>query len=91
MAHSSSPHIGFLGAGKMATALAKGWLDAGLVRTDHVIASDPVAEARDAFAKATKATATADNREVVTRSDVLVMAVKPQTMKAVLGEVRALL
>ena len=42
--------IGFLGAGKMATALAHGWLAAGLARPDQISASDPVPAARDAFA-----------------------------------------
>ena len=32
--------IGFLGAGKMATALAKGFIRAGLVTADDVLASD---------------------------------------------------
>src|SRR4029077_14410079 len=34
MAADCSPRIGFLGAGKMATALARGWLAAGLVRSE---------------------------------------------------------
>jgi pyrroline-5-carboxylate reductase len=80
--------IGFLGAGKMATALARGWLAAGLASADRLVASDPLPPARDAFATATGARATADNREVVAGSDVLVVAVKPQAMKALLAEVR---
>src|SRR5205085_8648538 len=32
MAETGGPRIGFLGAGRMATALARGWLAAGLVR-----------------------------------------------------------
>src|SRR5262245_61342038 len=31
--------VGFLGAGKMATALAKGWLTAGLLANDSTLAS----------------------------------------------------
>ncbi len=80
--------IGFLGAGKMATALARGWLAAGLASADRLAASDPLPAARDAFAAATGARAAADNRAVVAASDVLVLAVKPQTLKALLAEVR---
>ncbi len=80
--------LGFLGAGKMATALARGWIDAGLAVPEHIVASDPVPAARDAFAAVTGARATADNREVVTASDLLVLAVKPQSMAALLAEVR---
>ncbi len=82
------PRIGFLGAGKMATALAHGWLSAGLTTSDRVLASDPFPAAREAFSTATGLRSTASNREVVTASDLLVLAVKPQTMKALLAEVR---
>jgi pyrroline-5-carboxylate reductase len=80
--------FGFLGAGKMATALARGWIDAGLAAPARVLASDPVPPAREAFAGVTGARVTADNREVVAGSDVLVLAVKPQSMAALLAEVR---
>ncbi len=83
--------FGFLGAGKMATALARGWIEAGLTSAAHVVASDPVAAARDGFTAATGARATADNREVVRQSDVLVLAVKPQSMAPLLAEARPLL
>ena len=38
--HSISS-VGFIGAGKIATALAKGFLAAGLVSKDRIIASAP--------------------------------------------------
>ncbi|MDB6023179.1 MAG: Pyrroline-5-carboxylate reductase, partial [Pedosphaera sp.] len=43
--------IGFLGAGKMGTALAKGFIHAGLVEAGQIIASDPVEGARAAFGR----------------------------------------
>jgi pyrroline-5-carboxylate reductase len=82
------PRIGFLGAGKMATALARGWLAAGLARPDRVLAADPLPHARQAFHTEAGVRATADNQEVVAASDVLVLAVKPQTMAALLQEIR---
>ncbi|MCX6871370.1 MAG: NAD(P)-binding domain-containing protein, partial [Verrucomicrobia bacterium] len=45
--------IGFLGAGKMATALARGVISAGVVPAESVLASDPILDARQAFAQAT--------------------------------------
>src|SRR5688572_12667053 len=48
---SSDLKIGFLGAGKMAAALAKGFLGAKLVNSDRLMASDPVEAARIAFTK----------------------------------------
>jgi pyrroline-5-carboxylate reductase len=84
---SDNLRIGFLGAGKMATALAQGWLNAGLVRSDCLRASDPVPEARTAFAQATGGQVMTNNREVVAASDIAVLAVKPQQMADVLGEI----
>ena len=80
--------IGFLGAGQMATALAKGWLAAGLLTPQTCRASDPFAEARSRFQQVTGVTATTDNRAVVQGSDVLILAVKPQSMPALLEEIR---
>jgi pyrroline-5-carboxylate reductase len=88
MAESGGPRIGFLGAGRMATALARGWLAAGLVRPDDCRASDPLAQARQAFTAETGLPAAPDNRAVAAASDVLVLAVKPQSMAALLAEVR---
>src|ERR1043166_1893062 len=88
MADDPGPRVGFLGAGKMATALARGWLRAGLIRAEHVLASDPVPQARQAFQAETERPATDNNREVALSSDLLVLAVKPQAMKGLLAEIR---
>src|SRR5436305_1144767 len=82
------PRIGFIGAGQMATALARGWLSAGLTDAASLAASDPMPTARQRFQEETKVAATADNAPVVATSQLLVLAVKPQTMKGVLAELR---
>jgi pyrroline-5-carboxylate reductase len=90
MVNSGGPRIGFLGAGKMATALARGWLTARLVSPEQILAADPLPEARDAYQQTTGGLRVhSDNREVVAGSDVLVLAVKPQNLAAVLSEIRA--
>jgi pyrroline-5-carboxylate reductase len=81
---------GFLGAGRMATALARAWTAAGRLSADRVLASDPVPSARDAFHQETGCSVTPDNRAVAQHADLLVLAVKPQTMNALLAEVRDL-
>ncbi len=80
--------VGFLGAGQMAIALAKGWQAAGLISTATCKASDPFPQARTRFQEQTGCPSTADNREVVSASDVLILAVKPQTLPALLEEIR---
>ena len=85
------PPVGFLGAGKMATALARGWISAGLLTPERILASDPLPEAREAFQSEVKTRALADNHRIVDKSLVLVLAVKPQTLADVLSEIRPLL
>jgi pyrroline-5-carboxylate reductase len=85
----SSLRWGFIGSGKMATALIRGMIRAGTAQPGAVSASDPLAAARAALAAETGATVVADNLQVVGRSDVLVLAVKPQSMPQVLDEVRS--
>jgi pyrroline-5-carboxylate reductase len=80
--------IGFLGAGKMATALARGFTRTGLVEGGHIVASDPSEKARAAFAAETGAATLACNREVVDAAQVLVLAVKPGCVEDVLREIR---
>jgi pyrroline-5-carboxylate reductase len=80
--------IGFLGAGKMATALAKGFLSAGLVSPKDVIASDVSAAAREAFAKETSARTSHNNTEVAKSASILILAVKPNQVAEVLADVR---
>ena len=53
-----------------------------------MLASDPVPAAREAFSGGGSLRAVADNREVVAHGDLLVLAVKPQSMKALMEEIR---
>jgi pyrroline-5-carboxylate reductase len=80
--------IGLIGAGQMATALGQGLVKAGLVASGQLLASDPLDEARDRFAKATGARTTAENLEVAAWAEVLWLAVKPQQMGQVLAQLR---
>jgi pyrroline-5-carboxylate reductase len=88
MSRTVTPQIGFLGAGRMATALAQGFLRAGLIQTTTCRASDPSEPARHGFSKDTGCDAGDDNRAVVAESNVLFLAVKPQNMNALLAEIR---
>jgi len=85
---SAALKIGFLGAGKMATALARGFLHAGLSSPAELIGSDPYEAARRAFARETNAKATASNPDVLRAANVLLLAVKPDQVSDVLAEIR---
>ena len=80
--------IGFLGAGKMATALGKGFVAAGLVQPDRISASDPVKAARESFARETGGRISNSNFDIVAAADVIVLAVKPDQVADLLAEIR---
>lgn len=87
-ATASARRWGFVGSGKMATALIKGMLRAGLAPVEALCASDPLGEARGILAAETGIAVFDSNRPVAERSDVLVLAVKPQHMGQALDELR---
>ena len=78
---------GFIGAGRMATALAKGFVSAGIAAPDHIFACDVLPEARDRFAAETGAQVMETNTEIVQHCDVVILAVKPRSMSNVLTEI----
>lgn len=80
--------IGFVGAGQMATALGQGFVRAQLTAGSHLLAADPAAEAAKRFAETTGASIADGNVDLVQQVDVIVLAVKPQQMGAVLDEIR---
>jgi pyrroline-5-carboxylate reductase len=87
MAAAASPRIGFIGCGRMATAIAQGLVKASVVGPSQLTGSDPSAATRESFTKASGAPVVADNLSVLSGSDVIVLAVKPQHMPAVLKEI----
>ena len=84
---SSGFKIGFLGAGKMATALAKGFIRAGLVSAENVMAGDLSPAAREAFARETGGQVAAANSDVAGFAQTLVLAVKPAHVVEALNQI----
>lgn len=79
--------IGFIGAGQMAQALAKGFVRAGLVGADQLVAFDPVKASADRFAaEVGGARLAASNLALAEAADVLILATKPQSFGEVAGE-----
>jgi len=78
--------VGFLGAGKMASALASGWVRAGITCPDKLMASDVSAAAREAFTHTTGGSSTGFNPDVIQFAPVVVLAVKPDQVAGVLRE-----
>jgi pyrroline-5-carboxylate reductase len=81
--------IGFMGAGRMATALARGLVQAQTVPAAAIVACDPSKEARLTFGREVPGgVVEANNAGDVAQADVIVLAVKPQQMTEALASIR---
>ncbi len=81
--------IGFLGAGNMGEAMIKGLLQAGLVHAQTICATDVRADRLEQIAQQYGIRTATSNSALVAESDVVILAVKPQIMGAVVSTVRA--
>jgi len=70
--------LGFIGAGNMAEAIARGILRAALLAPGAMIAADPDPARRRLFQEDLGIRAVEDNEEVVEQAPVVLVAVKPQ-------------
>ena len=81
--------VGFIGAGQMATALARGIVSQGKVlqNNSNLYASDLNPQSLKSI-KDLGGQTTNDNLHVVDNSDVVILAVKPQIMSKVLEQIK---
>ena len=80
--------IGFIGAGNMAQAIIKGIINAGLYSSQNIIISDITPGQLELCTRQFGVTTTTCNTELVTRSDVIVLSIKPQVMGSILDEIK---
>jgi pyrroline-5-carboxylate reductase len=78
--------VGFLGAGNMGEALIKGLLKTGLVPAERIFASDVRVERLEQLGKLYGIHTLSENALLVKRVDVVILAVKPQIIHAVVRE-----
>ncbi len=79
--------IGFLGGGRMAEALVRGILEGGLVSADQIHVVDPAPGRCTVMADTYKVSASTEYTPVW-ECDIIILAVKPQVMGALLDECR---
>jgi pyrroline-5-carboxylate reductase len=75
--------IGFIGAGKMATAIAAGLIKKGLYQADAVIASDISDASRSYFSSKTGGVTCENNEQITADCATIILAVKPQVASEV--------
>ncbi|MFQ5673408.1 MAG: pyrroline-5-carboxylate reductase [Nitrospinales bacterium] len=85
-----SKKLGFLGAGNMTEAIIKGLLSASFIAAKNILASDILAARLDYLHKEYKIKTTGSNSEVVEKSDIILLAVKPQAIDKLLNEIKPL-
>jgi pyrroline-5-carboxylate reductase len=80
--------LGFIGTGKMGSALIKGICNAGLFSPSNVYASDLYEPSLDELKKNVGINVSTDNTATVNNSDIIVLAVKPQILKKVIASIK---
>ena len=80
--------LGIIGAGNMASAIIGGIIKKGIIAGSDIICSSPVEAERDKAASSFGINVTADNKEVVAKSEILLLAVKPQVIPIVAAEIK---
>jgi pyrroline-5-carboxylate reductase len=79
--------IGFIGGGQMAKALAGGAIRAGLVKPEQLVVAEPNVTQQEQFIATVGNVQLCDHgHEVLKRCDRVVLAVKPQVLKVIGGE-----
>jgi pyrroline-5-carboxylate reductase len=79
--------IGFLGGGNMGEALIRGLLKTGLIPPEDLFVADVRLDRLEELARFYGIHTLSDNPLLVRRVDVVILAVKPQILSGVLGEV----
>ena len=80
--------IGFIGGGVMAEAIMKGILDVSLVKPENLFVSDLDSQRLEYLNKTLNVFGAESNIEVVNKSDIVILAIKPQNIKEVMIELK---
>lgn len=79
--------VGFVGGGNMGEALVRGLTKTGLMPVEHLMMADLRADRLEELKRLYGVSVVTDNLTLVRRSDVILLAVKPQILGAVLDEI----
>lgn len=78
---------GFIGGGNMAEAIIKGMIQDSRFKVQEILVSEPREERRRYLEQSYGIKTTPSNREVASLCGIMILAVKPQNMAGVLGEI----
>lgn len=80
--------IGFIGGGKMATAIMKGIINSSWCNSENIFVSDKNEEALNSLKENYNVQITVNNIDVVKNSKIILFAVKPFVLRDVLNEIK---
>ena len=80
--------LGFIGTGNMAGAIMGGIIKEGIFSAEEIIGSDVFEPGREKARTLYGINVTADNKEVVEKSEVVVLSVKPQFYASAIEEIK---
>jgi pyrroline-5-carboxylate reductase len=79
--------VGIIGGGNMGEALIAGVIQSGLLSPEEILFFEPRMDRRDYLREKYQALSAKSNVDLVTRSPIIILAVKPQTVPEVLPEI----
>lgn len=80
--------LGFIGCGNMASAMIGGIIAKGLYKAEDIIVSDALEASLEKAKTELKVNTTNDNKEVVSKAEIIVLSVKPQFYQDVIEEIK---
>ncbi len=80
--------IGFIGGGKMASAIIKGIINSSWCDSENILVSDKNSEALFSLKNNFKVNTTNSNIELVKNSQIILLAVKPFVLREILQEIK---
>ena len=81
-------NLGIIGTGKMGESLLRGMLNAGLFQCEDIHACDIYEPCLERLNKELGINTTTKNEQIINNSDIIILAVKPQILKAVLTGIK---
>ena len=80
--------IGFIGGGKMASAIMKGIINSGYCKKENIFVSDKNKDALKVLKENFAVNTVQDNKYVAENADIIIFAVKPFVLRDVLEEIK---
>ena len=80
--------LGFIGTGNMASAIMGGIIKNNVIPAEEIIGADLFAPGRERAQKEYGINVTADNKEVASKAETIILSVKPQFYASVIADIK---